>query len=61
MKSYREQLKEREEYLTFMYNEDNIRACDRCPENCGAKHMTEAILPCGQYHCWVALHCKGEK
>lgn len=48
------------QYLDFMYNENNYMKCESCPENhgysvgCG----TGSVSPCGQQHCWVECHCK---
>ena len=48
----------REEYVKFMYNPDNYYNCKQCPENRNAPAGCNFnILPCGQYHCWVGLHC----
>ena len=44
-------------YTDFMYDPDNIRKCDNCPENNGFDDWQDR-LPCGQYHCWVSVHCK---
>lgn len=44
------------EVLNFLYNSDNIENCDTCPYDMNCKGVNQ--LPCGQYHCWVALHCK---
>ena len=45
------------EYIEFMYNKDNICKCEGCPENYGFKPGADDKLPCGQYNCWVAIHC----
>lgn len=46
-------------YKAFMYDKNNIHKCSGCPEN---KEMSNDAsgnrLPCGQYNCWVAIHCK---
>ena len=46
----------KEEYTEFMYNKKNIHNCERCPEN----NKDKDKLPCGQYNCWVSIHCFGE-
>lgn len=49
-----------EEYVKFMFNEENSHNCESCPENCGFRNN----LPCGQQNCWVDVHCnyrKGEE
>lgn len=38
-----------------MYDPDNIRNCDECPNNMGCDDFQHR-LPCGQWHCWVAIH-----
>ena len=43
----------------YLYNPENIKRCVGCPENIGCTGINQ--LPCGQYHCWVALHCKNKK
>ena len=51
----------REEYLAFMENPANVCNCADCPANRDEKSMIDFRLPCGQYHCWVALHCGKEE
>ena len=41
----------------FLYNPDNIMNCEECPENGHFSAWPENRLPCGQFHCWVSLHC----
>lgn len=48
--------KELKDYKDFMYNECNCYNCDKCPENRGMCH--ESGNPCGQFRCWVEVHCK---
>lgn len=49
---------ERNEYLNFMYDPKNLHHCEGCPENHGFESGADGnTLPCGQYHCWVAVHC----
>lgn len=47
-----------EEIKAFLHNEENILNCAECPYNNGE---TGDVLPCGQYHCWVEVHTKGEE
>ncbi len=42
-------------YVQFMNNPDNIRKCDKCPENKNTDQWQDR-LPCGQWHCWVSQH-----
>lgn len=49
--------KEYKEYREFMYDKKNIRNCRECPENNGERDLEGLRLPCGQYNCWVAVHC----
>lgn len=46
----------REKYLAFMLDAKNIKNCKNCPENEERKGVNQ--LPCGQYNCWVRLHCQ---
>ena len=46
-----------EDYKKFMYNPNNIKCCDICPENNGFDNRQDR-LPCGQYRCWVKVHCE---
>ena len=55
----REMSKEEREYRDFMYNPENVRNCKQCPANQGCDDFQHR-LPCGQWHCWVELHCGGE-
>ena len=41
------------EYIRFMYSENNIGNCGHCPENNGGK----GPRPCNQQNCWVSCHC----
>lgn len=45
----------REEHISFLNNQANIRKCDECPENIHSDNRQNR-LPCGQYRCWVAIH-----
>lgn len=51
--------KEVEAYKAFMYDKGNVHNCANCPEN-RMENRSNNQLPCGQYHCWVELHQKGE-
>lgn len=44
-------------YLDFMCNPENSHNCENCPENKGDDGW-QGRWPCGQWHCWVNLHCK---
>lgn len=47
-------------YREFMSNPENERNCSVCPENMGMSDWQDR-LPCGQWNCWVRIHCgKGE-
>ena len=46
------------EYVRWMCNPDNLYNCEDCPENHGFSRWPETRKPCGQFHCWVAIHCK---
>lgn len=47
-----------EEKKQFMFDEKNIRKCDDCPYNIGAKNYSpDYRLPCGQQNCWVSVAC----
>lgn len=48
----------REEYVNFMYNEDNEYNCTECPENDPDRVFGSGRLPCGQQNCWVTCHCR---
>lgn len=54
----REMSKEEREYRRFMYNPKNVKKCGACPENQGCDDFQHR-LPCGQWYCWVELHCGG--
>lgn len=41
------------EYIKFMYSENNIGNCEHCPENNSGK----GLHPCNQQNCWVSCHC----
>lgn len=44
------------EYVDFMYDRNNEKSCDNCPENRGFDDWG-GNLPCGQQNCWVSCHC----
>jgi hypothetical protein len=44
------------EILDFLTDRKNIENCGHCPYDMGCTGCNQ--LPCGQYHCWVYLHCK---
>lgn len=44
-------------YLDFMCNPENSHNCENCPEN-KRDDGWQGRWPCGQWHCWVNLHCK---
>lgn len=52
--------KERQKYIAFMSNPDNIMNCEGCPEKQDNPNW-EMPLPCSQQNCWVELHCKRQK
>ena len=49
------------EYLHFMQTPENERNCPSCPENKGFSEWPGHRLPCGQFHCWVTMHCKEDE
>lgn len=44
------------EYVDFMYDRNNEKSCDNCPENRGFDGWG-SNMPCGQQNCWVSCHC----
>lgn len=44
------------EVVNFLCTEENIENCEACPYNDGFSGR----YPCGQQHCWVAIHCEKE-
>lgn len=42
-----------------LYDVNNIKNCEDCFYNIGA-NFPETVLPCGQFNCWVELHCRIE-
>lgn len=46
------------EYRRWLYNPENIRNCSECPDNIGCSNFQDR-LPCGQWNCWVEIHCGG--
>ncbi len=47
-----------DDYRKFMNNPENSHNCANCPENYNASAWPGHRLPCGQFHCWVDLHCE---
>lgn len=45
------------DYGQFMHNPDNVHNCEHCPANAEFDGWQDR-LPCGQQHCWVAIHCE---
>ena len=45
--------KELKQYKEFMATPCNSHKCGECPANEGKTHLTERVLPWGQYNCWV--------
>ena len=56
-----QQEKEIQDYKDFMYNPENVGHCEGCPENRDFSSWPGHRLPCGQFHCWVAVHCDPER
>ena len=51
-----------DEYIEFMNDPNNSHNCVKCPENAGFDTWPGNRLPCGQFNCWVDLHCdEGEE
>ena len=46
-----------DEYKKFMYNKENRFKCSKCPVN---RHFDDwqDRYPCGQWNCWVDIHCR---
>lgn len=53
-------MNEIKKYRKFMCNPENSGNCANCPENRG-ENSWQNRLPCGQWRCWVDLHCEGEE
>ena len=45
------------ELRDYLYNPDNAHECDGCPMNQDASEWPGNRLPCGQFRCWVDVHC----
>lgn len=57
MRKYEEEERmTKEEYRRFINNPENLYNCANCPENRNEGGW-QSRLPCGQWHCWVDLHC----
>jgi len=41
----------------FLCNPKNIGNCADCPMNEGQSEWPGNRPPCGQFHCWVEVHC----
>ena len=46
-----------DEYIEFMNDPNNSHNCVKCPENAVFDAWPGNRLPCGQFNCWVELHC----
>ena len=46
-----------EAYREFIFDAQNILKCEKCPENQDMDDWQDR-LPCGQWNCWVKLHCE---
>lgn len=50
------------EIREFLYNSKNIGNCKECPCNDGSfddeLSRMQDKKPCGQFRCWVSIHCK---
>ena len=46
-----------DEYIEFMNDPNNSHNCGKCPENAGFDAWPGNRLPCGQFYCWVCMHC----
>ena len=57
MEMSEEQRIEVKKYNDFMNKPENIGNCTHCPENINADSW-QGRLPCGQYNCWVKIHCR---
>lgn len=49
---------DRDAYIRFMCNPDNLYNCKECPER---ESGNGSGLPCGQQKCWVDCHCEIEE
>lgn len=54
-------MKEYDKYVESINNPKNKHNCEKCPENAGFDSWPGNRLPCGQFHCWVELHCDCDK
>ena len=43
------------DYMAFMFNEENEFNCENCPDNRGFSTWG-GNFPCGQQNCWVTCH-----
>ena len=47
-----------QDYVSFMNNPANSSNCSECPANEDFSEWPGYRKPCGQFHCWVDLHCQ---
>lgn len=52
--------KEIKEIKTFLADSANVDNCTACPFNDGFGDF-QRRKPCGQYNCWVEVHCSQEE
>lgn len=45
-------------YAEFMYNPENSGNCSKCPANQDFSEWPGYRKPCGQFSCWVDVHCR---
>lgn len=48
----------KEEIIKWTCTSTNSGNCAECPYNEGFSEWPGNRLPCGQFHCWVDLHCE---
>lgn len=58
MNGYKLDGTDNERIRQFLYNEDNAHKCDKCPYAGAYGEKTNGRLQCGQYRCWVTVHCE---
>lgn len=46
-----------EEYREWIFNPANSHNCAECPHENGFDSWPGDRLPCGQFNCWVDIHC----
>jgi len=47
----------KKELLSFLGNKENELNCNSCPYNTNQDDWPGGRLPCGQFQCWVDIHC----